>query len=95
MKQGQNVLAQTLFLSYDPVMPTYEYIVWSRIGHTPLTGRVGAFCDELAKGTFTTDGSKEDAEEQLRKIVRDTPNAVKGGAVSYDHPNQNFRTIWV
>lgn len=69
-------------------------VVWSRIGHTPLTGRTGAYCDELARVETTVSGP-QDALDQLTALRNNTPHADKGHYYIPELPNQNYRTYWL
>ena len=66
--------------------------IWSRIGHTPLTGRGGAYCDELAVAEVVVSGV-DAGIAKLRELLASTPHAEKGNVYSPTFPN-NFRSNW-
>jgi hypothetical protein len=65
--------------------------LWSRNGHTPLTGRGGSFCDELLSLTIDCAGPSEAEQKAL-----DYKNKTKGAYSCHynmpDYPNQNTRS---
>ncbi len=68
-----------------------EIVVWSRVGHTPITNRVGSFCDELVRVDVECDSPKE-AEHRLARILRKTPHAANGYFNIAGWWNQNTRS---
>lgn len=68
--------------------------VWSKIGNTPLTGRKGAYCDELAKVEIET-ASPEEAHAKTVEMLKTIPHAEKGHYYLPDWWNQNTRSNWL
>lgn len=65
-------------------------IVWSNIGHTPLTNRQGAYCDELLH--FETEcADPAEAKALTQKLVRGIPHGYSGYYNLPEYPNQNTR----
>ena len=79
-----------------PASEQYEtlIVIWSRIGHTPITHRRGSYCDELDRCTIYCESPRE-AEFRLRELMEQTPHAYKGYYYLPDYPNQNVRDRWV
>ena len=71
-----------------------EVHVWSRIGHTPITNRKGAYCDELVHAMIEV-SSPEDAHEKVLTIMENTPHAEKGHFNIPQWWNQNTRSSWL
>lgn len=71
-----------------------EIKVWSKIGHTPLTARVGAYCDELVSETADCT-SPADAREYVLGVMKRTPHAHKGYFIMPEWDNQNIRSQWL
>ena len=69
-------------------------MVWSEIGHTPLTNRVGAYCDELVN-EVTTCTSPEDAFEYVKGLMKHTKHASKAHYYIPEYWNQNLRSRWI
>jgi hypothetical protein len=65
-------------------------VVWSNIGHTPLTHRTGSYCDELLRIEVQCEDPAE-ARALTQKLVRETPHGYSGYYDLPDHPNQNTR----
>lgn len=69
-----------------------ELVCWSAIGHTPLTNRGGAHCDELARKMVNVK-DHADAKSKLIEFTNSTEHAVNGHAqLSVAYPNQNYRS---
>ncbi len=68
--------------------------VWSRIGNTPVTGRVGAFCDELVSKDIDAIDHK-DAIAQVKAIMKETPNSDRGFYHMPEYWNHNLAHGWV
>ena len=71
-----------------------EIIIWSAIGHTPITHRSGPCCDVLLE-TAREVVNPEEAREIVKELMRSTPGA---DTAHFDLPefwNQNTRTGWV
>lgn len=67
--------------------------VWSAIGHTPVTGRKGAYCDELVRVE-----NVYSSVDEIVKTMRDTlENTRYGVDAHYDAPDapNNFKTGWM
>lgn len=64
--------------------------VWSKIGCTPITGRIGAFCDVLVDKSFDCE-SPVQAAELVAKLVEETHYAASGHYDMPEWPNQNDR----
>jgi hypothetical protein len=71
-----------------------EIRIWSRIGDTPLTGRAGSYCDELAHVNLEV-GHPLEAQRATERLLLETPHAYNGHYSVPDHPNQNLRKGWV
>ena len=73
-------------------MKQYEtrIYVWSNIGHTPLTNRVGAYCDELVRTTVQCADPAE-ALAVTKKMIRETEHGYSGYFNMPEYPNQNTR----
>lgn len=69
-------------------------IIWSDIGHTPLTGRVGAFCDELLNEEIIV-ADKASAVDVAKSALANTRYGVLAHVAIPGLPNQNDRSIWV
>jgi hypothetical protein len=68
-------------------------VVWSRIGHTPVTNRGGAYCDELARVEVSV-ASPEHALCMLAALFSETPHADRAYFNVPNWPNQNTRDGW-
>ena len=71
-----------------------EIIIWSAIGHTPITHRSGPYCDVLLE-TVREAANPHEAREIAKELMRSTPGA---DTAHFDLPefwNQNTRTGWV
>jgi hypothetical protein len=73
-------------------MQTYdtEIVIWSNIGHTPLTNRTGAYCDELVRVTVPCTNPGQ-ALELTQKLIKETPHGYSGYFNMIEYPNQNTR----
>ena len=71
-----------------------EIVIWSKIGHCPVTNRKGAYCDELLKEEIECD-SPASAKARVKKLLTTVPNAAKGYFYIPAYPNQNMRTGWI
>lgn len=71
-----------------------QVYVWSAIGHTPITGRVGSFCDELVVETVDTNGP-EQARAYVADLLKRTAHAYSGYYYVNEYPNQNTRSSWL
>ena len=71
-----------------------EIKVWSRIGHTPVTGRSGAYSDELVSET-TDCTNPHDAEQYVVGLMKRTPHAYTGYFIIHEWWNQNTCSQWV
>lgn len=69
-------------------------VVWSEIGSTPLTGRIGSYCDELVKVTINVNSPVE-AKAKVRELIANTKYASRGHFEMPEWWNQNERTGWV
>lgn len=78
----------------SPVKYEAELVLWSRVGHTPLTKRQGAYCDELARKKVMVAGVSE-ARSALMHLAGQTPYSSKGYYYIPALPNQNIRSAWV
>ena len=74
-------------------MQTYEttIFVWSNIGNTPITKRVGAFCDELVKIKVQC-ATPGDALKLTQDLIKSTKHGYSGYFGMPDYPNQNTNT---
>lgn len=70
-----------------------EIHIWSKIGHTPITGRAGAYCDVLLKENVDLANPKE-AAAYVRAKLQTVPHADKGHFIIPEWPNQNVRSGW-
>lgn len=68
-----------------------KIILWSKIGHCPVTNRKGDYCDEVARVEIYTIGPY-DALEEARKLIKKTPHAFSGHYSIPEYPNQNVRS---
>jgi hypothetical protein len=77
-------------------MMTYKTSIriWSRIGSTPITNRVGAYCDVLTNAVVFC-ATPADAREATATLISQTPHAATGYFNMAGHPNQNTRQGWV
>ena len=75
---------------------TYEttIIIWSDIGITPITGRIGAYCDELVRTTVQCDSPTE-AMQITKDMMQKTKYAYMGHFSMPQYPNQNTRNRFV
>lgn len=64
--------------------------VWSNIGHTPLTHRTGAYCDELLHFTTVCEDPAE-AKALTQSLIKLIPHGYSGYYHMPDYPNQNIR----
>jgi hypothetical protein len=71
-----------------------EIIIWSAIGHTPITHRSGSYCDVLLE-TVREVRNPEDAREIAKELMRSTPGADTAHFNLPEFWNQNTRTGWV
>lgn len=71
-----------------------QIYIWSRIGHTPITNRGGAYCDELLVTTVDCADPSE-AKAKVEQLILDTPHGYCGYFNMIDHPNQNTRSKYV
>ena len=71
-----------------------EIVLWSAIGNTPITGRKGAYCDELVRTTIECENPAR-ADEAVRDLINSTPHARKGHFFMPTFPNQNTRSRWI
>lgn len=71
-----------------------EIRIWSAIGHTPITGRRGAYCDELAMECIDVAHPGE-AREAAEKLKKQHPHAATAHFNVPSYPNQNIRTGWL
>lgn len=67
--------------------------IWTNVGHTPITGRKGAFCDKLLEATVFV-SSPDEARKILVEMAKITPHAHKGYYHLPKYPNQNLRHNW-
>jgi hypothetical protein len=67
-----------------------DLIVWSRAGHTPVTGRAGLYCDVLVKVSIPVADPAE-ARAELKALMARTPHADYGHYGVPSYPNQNTR----
>lgn len=65
-------------------------IVWSNIGHTPLTKRQGAYCDELLHFETECENPGE-ARALAQKLVRGVEHGYSAYYNLPEYPNQNTR----
>ncbi len=68
--------------------------IWSELGHTPITGRAGSFCDELVKVNVEAK-DPTDARQQTYDLLINTEYAERGHYSRPHCPNQNVRTAWL
>lgn len=75
--------------------PKYEteIKIWSRIGYTPITHRVGSFCDVLLETTILVE-NPEEAKEKLAQLMKATHHAASGYYYISEYPNQNVRSYF-
>ena len=71
-----------------------EIMIWSATGHTPITHRVGPYCDVLLETTREAANPNE-AHEIVKELMRNTPGAHKAHYYLPAYWNQNTRTGWV
>ena len=67
-----------------------EIFIWSRLGHTPLTKRAGAYYDELLKTVILCE-NPADALEKGRELLRNTEHGFSGAFFIPEYPNLNTR----
>jgi len=74
------------------IMQTYltRVTIWSKTGHTPITGRDGAFCDELVN-TYIECVDPTDAMAKVLEIKKATEHAYSCHFNMIDYPNQNTK----
>jgi hypothetical protein len=74
-------------------MQTYltHVTIWSNIGHTPITGRTGSYCDELVN-TYIECVDPADALAKVLEIKKSTPHAYGCHFNMIDYPNQNTKS---
>lgn len=65
-------------------------MVWSRNGHTPITNRGGAYCDELVN-TYIECTDPDDALEKVAAIKAATKHAYACYFNMKEYPNQNTK----
>ena len=65
--------------------------IWSNTGHTPITGRGQAFCDELVN-TYIDCVDPADALTKVLEIKKATPHAHSCYFNMIDYPNQNTKS---
>jgi hypothetical protein len=65
--------------------------IWSRNGHTPVTGRGAGYCDELVN-TVVDCRDPDHALQMVAELKAQTPGAYACHYSMPDHPNQNTRT---
>ena len=70
-----------------------EIKIWSRIGYTPITHRVGSFCDVLLETNILVE-NPEEAKERLSKLMKATSHAASGYYYISEYPNQNVRSYF-
>jgi hypothetical protein len=70
-----------------------EIRIWSRIGHTPITKRPGAYCDELVFADFDCETPTE-AKHLVQQLIRDVPGADYGHFNMPEYWNHNTRSGW-
>ena len=77
-------------------MKTYstEIVIWSAIGHTPVTKRKGSYCDEILR-TELQCTSPTHAKECVKVLINNTEHARSGHFSMPDYPNQNTRNNFV
>ncbi len=73
-------------------MQTYdtEIVIWSNIGHTPITNRTGAYCDELVRTTVQC-ANPDEALQITKKLIKETKHGYSGYFDMPEYPNQNTR----
>ena len=71
-----------------------EIRIWSEIGHTPITGRPGEYCDELVHMTVWLPGH-DAAADFVRNMLDLVPHAVTGHFAITNYPNQNLQSDWI
>lgn len=69
-------------------------VIWSDIGNTPITGRSGAYCDELIRTTVQCESPAE-AMQLTREMMQQTQHAFKGYFNMPQYPNQNTRNRFI
>lgn len=75
-------------------MYTCTIKIWSDIGHTPITNRKGAYCDELKTFSIAV-YSHEQAIENVKDAIRAIPHAVSGHYNIINYPNHNKASNFV
>ena len=72
-----------------------EIMIFSPVGQTPLTKRMGSYCDLLLKEYFMLDNPAQ-AKQKIRDLIASIVHNV-GSAHYYipDYPNQNTQCGWV
>ena len=71
-----------------------EIRIWSAIGSTPITNRIGSFCDELVFVTVDA-ADLNDAKAQGKVLLASTPYAERGHISAPEWWNQNQRSTWL
>jgi hypothetical protein len=71
-----------------------EIVLWTKIGHTPLTGRSGSYCDELLRTTVLCENPAE-AMALVRRLIQETEHADSGYFNVIEYPNQNTRNRFI
>ena len=65
-------------------------VIWSNVGHTPITNRDGAYCDELVRMTAEFE-NPDQAKSFTRELVQKTEHGYMGYYHVIDYPNQNTK----
>jgi hypothetical protein len=68
-----------------------QVMIWSKEGHTPITGRGQSFCDELVN-TYIDCVDPADALTKVLEIKKATPHAHSCYFNMVDYPNQNTKS---
>jgi len=68
-----------------------QVYIWSAIGNTPITGRTGAYQDELVN-TIIDCTDPSDALAKVLEIKKATPYADQCYFNMIDYPNQNTKS---
>jgi hypothetical protein len=75
---------------------TYQttIVIWSNIGHTPITGRGGSYCDELLRTTVECESPSE-ARALVKNLLNETQYSYMGYFNMPEYWNQNTRNAYV
>jgi hypothetical protein len=89
------------FLSNQPNQPKgiimkypTQIRLWTKLGHTPVTGRSGPYYDELLHTTVLCENPAE-ATALVRKLIQETEHADSGYFRMPEYPNHNINSRFI